>query len=416
MSEDAVERVRHLVEIERIDEEARVAELPPVGAAHVAAELRLDWPASPRRLLLEGAEGSEVALSLEHGFDQDGPERADQLVLEVFDADVEAEPFDLRASEVRAEAGLFEAAPEHLLLAGVAQPGQPRVQALGAESSQEASDRLSSPDRHDDNALMLEVATTARSEGFDRDLVAQSLDEDDRPRVVEPRKRAARRLRPRARHGGGTRTLLVSLGYAGLHRPAGTVTALSISRHGRMMRMVHEAPLESTEHGLVPTGDGWFVLNAREARWRPSKGRGAYCIFEGEPEFSQLGIHLVTLAPGEPMAMYHWEADQEDFLVLAGEALLIVEGEERPLRQWDFVHCPAGAKHVIVGAGDAQCLVLAVGARERSVGPDWGGYSVDEAALRHGAGVEVETTDPEEAYARFPERKSARYREGWLPG
>ena len=179
--------------------------------------------------------------------------------------------------------------------------------------------------------------------------------------------------------------------------------------------MVPEAPLESTEHGVVPKGDGWFVLNAREARWRPGKGRGAYCVFEGEQEFSQVGIHLVGLAPGEPMAMYHWEADQEDFLVLAGEALLIVEGKERPLRQWDFVHCPVGTKHVIVGAGEAPCLVLAVGARDRSTGPDWGAYPVDEVALNHGAGVEQETSDPDEAYKRFPKREPSRYREGWLP-
>jgi len=179
--------------------------------------------------------------------------------------------------------------------------------------------------------------------------------------------------------------------------------------------MVPESRLESTEHGLIPNEDGWFVLNAREARWRPGQGRGAYCVFEGEPEFSQLGIHLVALGPGEPMSMYHWEADQEDFLVLSGEALLIVEGEERPLSQWDFVHCPAETKHTIVGAGDAPCLVLAVGARDRSTGPDWGGYSVDEAALRHGAGVEQETTDPAEAYARFPPREPNRYRAGWLP-
>jgi uncharacterized cupin superfamily protein len=179
--------------------------------------------------------------------------------------------------------------------------------------------------------------------------------------------------------------------------------------------MVPESRLESTEHGLVPNGDGWFVLNAREARWRPGPGRGVYCRFEGEPEFSQLGINLVALTPDEPMTMYHWEADQEDFLVLAGEALLIVEGEERPLRQWDLVHCPAGTRHAIVGAGDAPCLVLAVGARDRSTGPDWGAYSVDETALRHGAGVEHETTDPEEAYERFPSREPSRYREGWLP-
>jgi uncharacterized cupin superfamily protein len=179
--------------------------------------------------------------------------------------------------------------------------------------------------------------------------------------------------------------------------------------------MVPESRLEPTEHGLVPKGDGWFVLNGREAPWRHAEARSAICIFEGEPEFSQLGINLSVLAPGQPMAMYHWEADQEDFLVLAGEALLIVEGEERPLRQWDFVHCPAGTNHVIVGAGDAPCLVLAVGARDRSTGPGWGGYTVDEAALRHGAGVEQETTGAEQAYARFARRQPTRYREGWLP-
>jgi uncharacterized cupin superfamily protein len=179
--------------------------------------------------------------------------------------------------------------------------------------------------------------------------------------------------------------------------------------------MVPEARLESTEHGLVPKGDGWFVLHARDTRWRRAQGRGAVCDLEGEPEFPQLGIHLFVLGPGEPMSMYHWEADQEDFLVLAGEALLIIEGEERPLRQWDLVHCPAGTKHVVVGAGEAPCLVLAVGARVRSTGPEWGGYTVDEAALRHGAGVEQETADQYEAYARVPKREPTPYREGWLP-
>jgi uncharacterized cupin superfamily protein len=174
--------------------------------------------------------------------------------------------------------------------------------------------------------------------------------------------------------------------------------------------VVPEAPLEQTRHGLVPNGDGWYVLNAREAQWRHGAGRGWICDFEGEPGFPQLGINLFVLERGEPMSMYHWEADQEDFLVLAGEPLLIVEGEERPLRRWDFVHCPAETKHVIVGAGEAPCVVLAVGARERSTGPDWGGYTVDEAALRHGAGVEQETTDEIQAYAPFPRREPAPYR------
>src|SRR5215216_5569990 len=159
--------------------------------------------------------------------------------------------------------------------------------------------------------------------------------------------------------------------------------------------MIPEAPLERTEHGLVPKGDGWFVLNAREAEWLERGGRGLRCRFEGEPEFPQLGISLFVLGPGEPIGMYHWEADQEDFLVISGEGLLLVEGEERPLRQWDFVHCPAGTKHIVLGSGDAPCVVLGVGAREHQAGAAWGGYTVDEIALRHGAGVEQETPDAE---------------------
>jgi len=190
--------------------------------------------------------------------------------------------------------------------------------------------------------------------------------------------------------------------------------------HGILSWVVDEAELVSTERGLVPKGDGWFVLNARETQWWERPSRGVLCEFEGAgfegaTDFLQLGINLTMLGPGEPMSMYHWEADQEDFLVLAGEALLIVEGEERPLRQWDFVHCPPGTNHTIIGAGKAPCLVLAVGARDRSTGPDWGAYTVDEAALRHGAGVERETTDSKEAYARFPQGGLTRYRDGWLP-
>jgi uncharacterized cupin superfamily protein len=178
--------------------------------------------------------------------------------------------------------------------------------------------------------------------------------------------------------------------------------------------MASEARLESTEHGLLPEGEGWFVVNARDARWYHGEGRPAICIPEGEPEFAQVGVNINVLEPGEPMAMYHWEADQEDFLVVSGEALLIIEGEERPLRQWDFVHCPRDTSHVVVGAGTGPCVVIAIGAREHQDGPEWGGYTVDDAALRHGAGVERETSDPNEAYARFRRREPTRYRDGWL--
>jgi uncharacterized cupin superfamily protein len=176
----------------------------------------------------------------------------------------------------------------------------------------------------------------------------------------------------------------------------------------------------------MAAGKGWFVLTECEARWFKFEGRGVVPGLHGKGDFPQLGIGLKVLGPGKPMAMYHWETDQEDFLVLSGEALLVIEGEERPLRQWDSVHCPAGTKHVIVGAGEAPCTVLAVGGREQHTiilpdgtmdgAPDWGAYTVDETALRHGAGVEEETTDAEVAYARFPEPEPMRYRDGWLPG
>ena len=168
----------------------------------------------------------------------------------------------------------------------------------------------------------------------------------------------------------------------------------------------------------MPGGEGWFVVNAREARWRHADGRGAQVSFDGWPDgyFPQVGINLFVLAPGEPIGMYHWEADQEDFLVLSGEALLLIEGSERPLRQWDFVHCPPGAEHIILGAGTGSCAVLALGAREHQDTPGWGAYTVDEVALLHGAGVDQETTEAEEAYARVQQRESTRYREGWLPG
>lgn len=178
--------------------------------------------------------------------------------------------------------------------------------------------------------------------------------------------------------------------------------------------MIPEAPLERFEEGLVPTGEGWFVLNAREARWRLRAGRGHSLPFEGRGDFPQIGVSLFVLGPGEPIGMYHWEANQEDFLVLSGEAVLLVEGVERPLRQWDFVHCPAGTQHMIVGAGNGPCAVLAVGAREHGGADGWGGYTVDELALRHGAGVEWATVDVDEAYARFPDPVPAPYGDGWL--
>jgi uncharacterized cupin superfamily protein len=179
--------------------------------------------------------------------------------------------------------------------------------------------------------------------------------------------------------------------------------------------MVPEAPLEDTEHGRRAAGEGWYVLNARDATWYDRGERGALCDFEAGQDWEQVGVNLFVLNPGNPMAMYHWEADQEDYLVVHGEALLIAEGEERPLKQWDFVHCPVGMNHVIVGAGSGPCVVVAVGAREHQGGEGWGGYHVDETAQRHNASSPEETNDAEVAYARFRTRVETGYREGWLP-
>jgi uncharacterized cupin superfamily protein len=156
----------------------------------------------------------------------------------------------------------------------------------------------------------------------------------------------------------------------------------------------------------------WFVLNARDAEWVDTK-LGKYCGFEKKDDrFPQLGVNLNVLQPGEPMTMYHREDAQEDFLVLDGECLLIVDGEEQPLKKWDLFHCPPGIDHAIVGAGSRPALVLAVGAR---TGADENlVYPADPTAQKHGAAVAVETSDPERAYEGITFERGP-YKEGWLP-
>ena len=177
--------------------------------------------------------------------------------------------------------------------------------------------------------------------------------------------------------------------------------------------MTEEAKLVAAETGgLMPESDGWFVLGAKDARWLVGE-LGAYCNFERQDvRFEQVGINLNVMRPGEPMTMYHRENAQEDFLVLAGECVLIVQGEERPLRQWDFFHCPAGVDHAIVGAGEGTSVVLAVGART----PESKGafYPADPVAQKHRAGPQTDTSDPREAYAGYAVEWQA-YEDGWLP-
>jgi uncharacterized cupin superfamily protein len=171
--------------------------------------------------------------------------------------------------------------------------------------------------------------------------------------------------------------------------------------------VVDEARMEQQEAGLTAVTDGWFVVNVRDAAWVTSEKFGSVCIFEGDDApFEQIGYSLVVFRPGQPSGLYHREASQEDFLVLAGECLLLIEGEERRCRAWDFVHCPPSTEHIFVATGDGPCVIFMVGAR--AGWPEKGiVYPRSELALRHGAGVEEETTVPKEAYAPFP---------GWKPG
>ena len=179
-----------------------------------------------------------------------------------------------------------------------------------------------------------------------------------------------------------------------------------------MNRSVHEAQLKKTQTGLIPQGEGWFVVNARDVSWVRSEERGQDTDFEGGQEWAQLGFRIHVLMPGQRNGMYHGESGQENFLVVSGECLLVIEGEERHLKAWDFVHCPPWTQHVFVGAGEGTCVIVMAGSR---VGGFEVLYPVNEVAAKHDASVLEETSKPDEAYARFGQEEHSAYREGWLP-
>ncbi len=186
--------------------------------------------------------------------------------------------------------------------------------------------------------------------------------------------------------------------------------------------MVPEARLDETDAGLVPASPGWFVMSARDARWFDNAGRGhslpltGYDEYEAETFFPMLGMAIRIVHPGQPTGVYHWETEQEDFLVLSGEALLIVEGQERPLKQWDFVHCPPETRHAFVGAGDAPCVLLCASSRQFQKDGPWGFYCADETAARHNASSPEDTQDGDIADGRLGPSRPARYPGDLLPG
>jgi uncharacterized cupin superfamily protein len=174
--------------------------------------------------------------------------------------------------------------------------------------------------------------------------------------------------------------------------------------------VVEEARVEEVGSGLAPVSAGWFAVNVGDAAWVRNDAFGGRCVFESSPRvleerpdvepqrFAETGFTLAVLEPGKPSGMYHAESSQEDFLVLSGTCLLVIEEQERHLRAWDFVHCPAGTRHIFVGTGDQPCVIFMAGARPEGKTIL---YPVSQTALARRAGVEVETDEPAEAYAPF---------------
>ena len=168
-----------------------------------------------------------------------------------------------------------------------------------------------------------------------------------------------------------------------------------------------EARLEDAGSGLAPASEGWFVVNARDSEWWTSQQFGAGTVFGSEAaSFPQLGLNISVLEPGKPNCLYHSELNQQEaFLVLSGRCKLLVEGEERDLRPWDFFHCPEGTEHVFVGAGDEPCVVLMVGARSKD---EQLFYPKSDLAAKYGASAEEDTPDPKQAYAPYERAQRGR--------
>ena len=160
---------------------------------------------------------------------------------------------------------------------------------------------------------------------------------------------------------------------------------------------MHEAKIEETDTGLQAADDGWWILNAADIGWFAVEGGGTWCSFESPARPSPLlGIGIHVLPPGEAPGMYHSESNQEGFLVLSGECIAVVEGEERRMGPWDYLHCPPGTAHITIGAdGDGPCAILMVGTRDPAATTH---YIADPVAARHGAAVPADTDSAREAY------------------
>src|SRR3954463_8609476 len=169
-----------------------------------------------------------------------------------------------------------------------------------------------------------------------------------------------------------------------------------------------EAEIQQTPEGQVPVDGGWFILNLGEMAWETVPGFGIWCDFDGpEHESSTLrvGVHVHVLKPGEANGYYHAEAAQEGFLVLSGECIAIVEGQERRMRRWDYLHSPPGTAHITVGAGAQPCAILMFGSPDPSRKVEW---IADEVAAKHGVGVAHTPSGSPDLYGDVPPFARAR--------
>jgi uncharacterized cupin superfamily protein len=142
--------------------------------------------------------------------------------------------------------------------------------------------------------------------------------------------------------------------------------------------------------------DELLIVNLADAPAISHSRRATIIDFErDDAPWPDTGVNVQIMQPGQPNGRYHSEPVQEDFLVLQGECIVILGEEERPLRQWDFFHCPAGIDHIFVGAGDGPCAVLMIGSRRKNEAH----YPVNEVAAKYDASVTRETDEPAEAYA-----------------
>ena len=138
----------------------------------------------------------------------------------------------------------------------------------------------------------------------------------------------------------------------------------------------------------------------------------------GRPDLSEYvkpgaGFVLRVLRPGRAADVYHAESVQEDFLVVMGECILIIEDQERHLHPWDFVHCPPGAAHTFVGAGEGPCVLVCAGNRDLNDDTFWRDYRRSDVALRYGASVERDTSSDAEANAPLRGRWRVERPESW---